>query len=124
VVGLRVFCKLSIEFVVVPSSNNWNLRFLMSNLGNFSFFQKIFIPKFRNFMEISQNSVKISITDCFSIANPKFILTVYTLRGQKEATMPSEPKNGIWAPKSAWSFVGQKGKKKPSEFVLKNSIIE
>jgi hypothetical protein len=28
---------------------------------------------------------------------------IYTFRGQKCGNEPSEPKNGIWGPKSVWS---------------------
>jgi hypothetical protein len=59
---------------------NWNFGFFCRTSVIFIFSENIHTEvqeNDMNFMEISRNSVKISITDCFVIVNPKFIFTVW-----------------------------------------------
>jgi hypothetical protein len=67
---------------------------------------------------------------CPSIGNFTWSKKKYTFGGRKGANVFSEPKKGIWGPKSVWAcdvsidrefymkkytFGGQKGKNRPSE---------
>jgi hypothetical protein len=65
---------------------NWNFRFLM-NSGNFSFFQKVFIPKFRKMIRNSCKFPEILwFKDYFGIANSKnfnFVICCVVFHGQK-----------------------------------------